>query len=520
MLDPFIDILSTKGYDVIINISVAAGDTAPCPGQTYHVCVSYNNLGSAVSGATFTIDITPLVGLTLSNATSSIDCNCTPVISGQTVTCSPPSFPANKNCIICFDVTVPPCPGIGCGLYGTPLTTIASISNSYYNESTSINTIDCSFDPNDKLVAPKGCGPNRNIGRGEPLTYSIRFQNTGTAPAHNIVLKDALDNDLDISTLRIIATTHTITRLEIIPDNSLIISYEGIELPDSSSNPEGSIGSVVFSILPKNNIPDSTTIINQAGIYFDYNEVVLTNTTLNTIRDNPYPVADFSANHSCTNTGFVYDFTYTGNTANNASFLWDFGSDATPSSSTAQNPSGIIFNSTGTKQVLLTVTCFGCVSSITKPVEIINVHCGNNNQKILVCHIPSGNPNNPQTICISPIALPAHLAHGDCVGPCASNLKMLKINNDTANESIQFYIYPNPSDNISTIIFSTPFDDFVTIDIYNCMGVFVKNVYKNITNGNKEYKLQFNIKTLSNGVYYCILKTNFEQKIIKLVILK
>jgi len=97
---------------------------------------------------------------------------------------------------------------------------------------------------------------------------------------------------------------------------------------------------------------------------------------------------------------------------------------------------------------------------------------------------------------------------------------MLKINNDTANESIQFYIYPNPSDNISTIIFSTPFDDFVTIDIYNCMGVFVKNVYKNITNGNKEYKLQFNINTLSNGVYYCILKTNFEQKIIKLVILK
>jgi hypothetical protein len=40
------------------------------------------------------------------------------------------------------------------------------------------------------------------------------------------------------------------------------------------------------------------------------------------------------------------------------------------------------------------------------------------NNKITICHIPPGNPNNPQTISIPKSALPAHLAHGDQVGEC------------------------------------------------------------------------------------------------------
>lgn len=37
---------------------------------------------------------------------------------------------------------------------------------------------------------------------------------------------------------------------------------------------------------------------------------------------------------------------------------------------------------------------------------------------VTICHIPPGNPNNPQTITISINALPAHLAHGDYIGTC------------------------------------------------------------------------------------------------------
>ncbi len=39
---------------------------------------------------------------------------------------------------------------------------------------------------------------------------------------------------------------------------------------------------------------------------------------------------------------------------------------------------------------------------------------------ITICHIPPGNLSNPRTITISINALPAHLAHGDTIGPCGN----------------------------------------------------------------------------------------------------
>ncbi|MGE0867420.1 MAG: hypothetical protein AB7P03_02575 [Kofleriaceae bacterium] len=41
--------------------------------------------------------------------------------------------------------------------------------------------------------------------------------------------------------------------------------------------------------------------------------------------------------------------------------------------------------------------------------------------KVLICHIPPGNPDNAHSICISPNAVDAHTSHhGDPVGACAS----------------------------------------------------------------------------------------------------
>jgi hypothetical protein len=42
--------------------------------------------------------------------------------------------------------------------------------------------------------------------------------------------------------------------------------------------------------------------------------------------------------------------------------------------------------------------------------------------KVDICHIPPGNPGNAHTISISESALPAHLAHGDTLGPCPDEI--------------------------------------------------------------------------------------------------
>ena len=38
--------------------------------------------------------------------------------------------------------------------------------------------------------------------------------------------------------------------------------------------------------------------------------------------------------------------------------------------------------------------------------------------KVLICHVPPGNPGNRHEILISPSAVPAHLDHGDYPAPC------------------------------------------------------------------------------------------------------
>lgn len=45
--------------------------------------------------------------------------------------------------------------------------------------------------------------------------------------------------------------------------------------------------------------------------------------------------------------------------------------------------------------------------------------------KVQVCHIPPGNPENVHTITVSENALPAHLAHGDLAGTCNANADVL-----------------------------------------------------------------------------------------------
>jgi uncharacterized repeat protein (TIGR01451 family) len=140
-----------------------------------------------------------------------------------------------------------------------------------------------SLDPNDKqTIFPR----TANISAGDELTYMIRFQNTGTDTAFKVVVIDSLPNDLDPSSF--IAGVSSFPFKYAISGHGVIkFTFDNIMLPDSSVNQAGSHGFVTFSIRQKPNNQPGTQIKNTAGIYFDYNPPVITNTTLNEI---PFPV--------------------------------------------------------------------------------------------------------------------------------------------------------------------------------------------------------------------------------------
>jgi uncharacterized repeat protein (TIGR01451 family) len=140
-----------------------------------------------------------------------------------------------------------------------------------------------SFDPNDKSVSPAGAGAEGFITTNDSiLTYKIRFQNTGTGPAVNVVIKDTLSVNLDAISFEMIGASHNYN-LDVLPGNVLRWKFNNIMLPDSNTNEPASHGYVHYKIKQKNNNVFGTEIKNTAYIYFDFNEHVVTNTTLNTL---------------------------------------------------------------------------------------------------------------------------------------------------------------------------------------------------------------------------------------------
>lgn len=138
------------------------------------------------------------------------------------------------------------------------------------------------YDPNDKTPEPKGIGTEGFIDEEQRLNYRIRFQNTGTDTAFTVVVQDTLSPLLDMSTLKIGGASHPYT-FQIKPGNVLEFTFNNILLPDSNINEPLSHGYLSFAITPLANLGPGTEITNTAYIYFDRNEAIITNTTLNTI---------------------------------------------------------------------------------------------------------------------------------------------------------------------------------------------------------------------------------------------
>lgn len=140
-------------------------------------------------------------------------------------------------------------------------------------------TVSGSYDPNEKQVYPQSF---LDINGDRWLTYTIQFQNTGTAEADNITILDTLDSNLDLSTFELVSFSHQPV-VRIYNSQLAKFNFQNIHLPDSSTDEPGSHGFVQYKIQAKNNVVLNTTIDNTAYIYFDFNAPVKTNVVSNTV---------------------------------------------------------------------------------------------------------------------------------------------------------------------------------------------------------------------------------------------
>ncbi|MDN3677065.1 T9SS type A sorting domain-containing protein [Flavobacterium paronense] len=141
------------------------------------------------------------------------------------------------------------------------------------NVSSITQTIVNSFDPNDKTCTEGYSLPLYKL--GDYLHYIIRFENTGTAIAENIVVSDVIDTTkFDINTLIPIGGRHSF-ETRILSTNKVEFIFQHINLPFDDANNDGF---VAFKIKTLPTLTDGQIIDNSANIYFDYNVPILTNT--------------------------------------------------------------------------------------------------------------------------------------------------------------------------------------------------------------------------------------------------
>jgi uncharacterized repeat protein (TIGR01451 family) len=142
------------------------------------------------------------------------------------------------------------------------------------------------IDPNDKMATP--ALTTTQVNAGAYIDYIIRFQNTGSDTAFNVVVADTLNAKLLQGSV-IVADASAVCEMTEW-NNKVFFKFTNIMLPDSNVNEPLSHGFVKFRVKAKSNLPPNDVINNRAGIYFDYNNAVLTNTASTIINTSTVPL--------------------------------------------------------------------------------------------------------------------------------------------------------------------------------------------------------------------------------------
>ena len=143
----------------------------------------------------------------------------------------------------------------------------------------------------------------------------------------------------------------------------------------------------------------------------------------------------------------------------------------------------------------------------------ISAPCPGNN-KVQICHVPPGNPEKEKDKCINKDSVPAHLNHGDRLGPC-ENICLETNENPFSGDAqrigrapiIPVVVFPNPFNQTTTIKFEVPEDTHTTIDIFSSSGAKVATIFDAFVEAGTETFVQFDGYNKGKGLYYYVIRT-------------
>jgi hypothetical protein len=154
--------------------------------------------------------------------------------------------------------------------------------------------------------------------------------------------------------------------------------------------------------------------------------------------------------------------------------------------SNGQTTEAISVSAAGTYTATIT-DAKGCTSTVSIIIKTQDVRCGNNSNKVMICH-------NNKTICISSEDVQDHLNHGDHLGDCAASAARVNTDVEELTENIVL-VYPNPVRDVVNIKLGK-LETGATVQLYNANGALI--LRQSLTNNTQNISL----RGLAAGLYY------------------
>jgi uncharacterized repeat protein (TIGR01451 family) len=252
------------------DLRVSHTSTACRPGFNVTQWVSYGNHGTLTTDATVRFVYDPQ--LTFVSASPEPD-----EVDGNVLIWERPQLAPFANGTVQANFTLGADASIQDTLFGS--VTIDPVDTDHEpsdNEYAAVNPITGSYDPNDKTATPTDI-----IWPDTWLDYRVRFQNTGNDTAFNVYILDTLSSFLDLGSLAVTGYSHPARYA--LTGNLLEFWFDDILLPDTFTNEPLSHGFFHYRIRTKDNMVPGDAVYNTAYIYFDFNQPIITNTTVNTV---------------------------------------------------------------------------------------------------------------------------------------------------------------------------------------------------------------------------------------------
>ena len=229
------------------------------------------------------------------------------------------------------------------------------------------------------------------------------------------------------------------------------------------------------------------------------------------------------------------DNTYTGGDEN--TIFIGYGAQELQLTASSTNPDGIsylwtpatylsnaaianpVFTPTSAGVFNYTVTAinaFGCTAAKSVTLQVIDVRCGNNNNKVLIC-------KNGKEKCVAAPSVHAHLANGSTLGSCGIQFTSRSVITDVDNTETVFKrtvlkIFPNPVTVASKVLIQAAKSERYALSIYDMKGALVDVIGRGELKANKSIMHDLRVGKYAKGTYVIKLVTDTDVLVERIVI--